>query len=120
MLAARYLGPNQIEPSQVPEPSPGEGEALIKVEACGFCGSDLGILSGLHPRAKAPLTLGHEFCGRVVDVRHPNGSRSSERPRNCISAHLVRPVPGLQDGEPSRVSCTCDSMASTRMAAWLS
>jgi (R,R)-butanediol dehydrogenase / meso-butanediol dehydrogenase / diacetyl reductase len=73
MLAARYLGPNRLEPNDVPAPAIGEGEALVRVESCGFCGSDLGILSGLHPRAKAPLILGHEFCGRVVEL----GSRSS-------------------------------------------
>jgi len=68
MLAARYLGPNRIEPVEVPVPSIGSGEALIKVDACGFCGSDLAIVAGLHPRAKAPLTLGHELSGRVVEI----------------------------------------------------
>ncbi len=34
-----------------------------------MCGSDLGILAGVHPRAQAPLTLGHEFCGRIVELR---------------------------------------------------
>jgi threonine dehydrogenase-like Zn-dependent dehydrogenase len=69
MLAARYLGPNRIDPVQVPKPVVGDEEALIKVDACGFCGSDLGIVSGVHPRAKAPLTLGHEFCGTVELIR---------------------------------------------------
>ncbi len=69
MLAARYLGPNRIEPVEIDKPAPGSEEALIQVEACGMCGSDLGIFAGLHPRAKAPLTLGHEFCGRIVEVR---------------------------------------------------
>lgn len=69
MLAARYLGPNRIEPVDVPIPPIGEEEALIKVQACGFCGSDLGIVAGIHPRAKAPLTLGHEFCGTIEKIR---------------------------------------------------
>src|ERR1700694_200298 len=68
MMAARYLGPNSFEPVEVPVPSLGEDEALVRVEACGFCGSDLGIVSGLHPRAKPPLTIGHEFCGRIVEI----------------------------------------------------
>jgi 2-desacetyl-2-hydroxyethyl bacteriochlorophyllide A dehydrogenase len=46
-----------------------DGEALVKVEACGICGSDLGIFQGVHPRAQPPLTPGHEFCGRVVDIK---------------------------------------------------
>lgn len=69
MLAARYLGPHHIEPVEIDKPAPESEQALIRVEACGMCGSDLGILAGLHPRAKAPLTLGHEFCGRIVEVR---------------------------------------------------
>jgi (R,R)-butanediol dehydrogenase / meso-butanediol dehydrogenase / diacetyl reductase len=69
MLAARYLGANRIEPVQVSMPEVRDEEALIRVEACGFCGSDLGIVSGVHPRAKAPLTLGHEFCGTVELIR---------------------------------------------------
>jgi threonine dehydrogenase-like Zn-dependent dehydrogenase len=68
MLAARYLGPNRLEASQVSFPSIGPGEALIKVEACGFCGSDLNIVAGTHPRARAPLTIGHELSGLIVDL----------------------------------------------------
>jgi D-arabinose 1-dehydrogenase-like Zn-dependent alcohol dehydrogenase len=43
MLAARYLGPHRIEPVQVSVPEIGEGEVLIRVDVCGFCGSDIGI-----------------------------------------------------------------------------
>lgn len=69
MLAARYLGPNRIRAIPSPKPEIGPEEALIQVEACGFCGSDLGIVAGVHPRARPPLTIGHEFCGRVVEIR---------------------------------------------------
>jgi 2-desacetyl-2-hydroxyethyl bacteriochlorophyllide A dehydrogenase len=69
MLAARYLAPNRIEAVETRVPSVDEGEALVQVEACGICASDLTIVAGLHPRARAPLTLGHEFCGRVVESR---------------------------------------------------
>jgi 2-desacetyl-2-hydroxyethyl bacteriochlorophyllide A dehydrogenase len=68
MIAARYLGPDRIEPVEVAVPSIGHDEALIQVEACGFCGSDLGIVAGVHPRARPPLTIGHEFCGRVAEI----------------------------------------------------
>lgn len=69
MLAARYLGPNRIEPLEVEKPRLAEGLALIRVEACGFCGSDLGIVAGVHPRAREPLTLGHEFCGTIEEIQ---------------------------------------------------
>ena len=68
MRAAQYLGPGRIEAVEVARPDIGRGEALLSVEACGMCGSDLFILSGSHPRAKAPLTIGHEFCGRIVEL----------------------------------------------------
>lgn len=68
MLAARYLAPGQIKAQRVDVPRLLAGEALIRVEACGFCGSDLNIVAGTHPRARAPLTIGHELCGRVVEM----------------------------------------------------
>ena len=40
MLAARYLGPDQLELVDVPKPTISDEEALVKVEACGFCGRD--------------------------------------------------------------------------------
>jgi (R,R)-butanediol dehydrogenase/meso-butanediol dehydrogenase/diacetyl reductase len=67
MLAARYLGPDRIETEEVERPALGPGEALVQVEACGFCGSDINIVAGTHPRAKAPLTIGHELSGRIVE-----------------------------------------------------
>jgi (R,R)-butanediol dehydrogenase/meso-butanediol dehydrogenase/diacetyl reductase len=69
MLAARYLGPHRVKSQEVSVPEIGNEEALIEVEACGFCGSDINIIAGTHPRAKAPLTLGHELSGRIVQIR---------------------------------------------------
>lgn len=80
MFAARYLGPDRLETLEVPLPAISDEEALIKVEACGFCGSDLGIVAGVHPRAREPLTLGHEFCGVIQDIRTSNsGFRIGDR-----------------------------------------
>jgi propanol-preferring alcohol dehydrogenase len=54
----------------VPVPSPGAGEVLIKVDACGVCHSDLHLADGdwdlLRPITKTPLILGHEVAGRVA------------------------------------------------------
>jgi threonine dehydrogenase-like Zn-dependent dehydrogenase len=69
---------------QVPMPELGNEEALVKVEACGFCGSDLGIVAGVHPRAKAPLTLGHEFCGTVELVR---SASATFKPGDLVAAY---------------------------------
>ncbi len=57
------------------------GKLLIKVAYAGICGSDVSIYCGKHPRAKAPLIMGHEFTGTVcaigenVDTEFKNGDR---------------------------------------------
>ena len=45
-------------------PQPGVGEALVRMEACGICHSDL-FVAGLEKLPLTPLTLGHEGIGRV-------------------------------------------------------
>jgi len=47
-----------------------QGWALIKTSHVGICGTDLNIYAGSHPRAKAPLVMGHEFSGTIVSG-HP-------------------------------------------------
>ena len=55
---------------EVATPSPGAGEVLIRVEACGVCHSDLHLAQGdwdmLRPITKVPLILGHEVAGTVA------------------------------------------------------
>lgn len=80
MIAARYLGPDRIEPEEVSLPKIVSGEALLEVEACGFCGSDISIVTGSHPRARAPLTIGHELAGRITELSGPdNGLEVGDR-----------------------------------------
>ncbi len=48
-------------------PDPGLGEAVVEVEACGMCHTDLGYASGVvAPNHALPLVLGHEVVGRVI------------------------------------------------------
>lgn len=65
MKALVYTGPKQTEVQERSVPQPKEGQLRVKVKCCGVCGSDIGIFLGGHPRAKAPLILGHEFLGTV-------------------------------------------------------
>ncbi len=71
MLAARILGPNRIEPVEVETRKPAPGEALVRVESCGFRGSDFGIVSGKHPRARAPA---HNLLPLPADYLAPLGA----------------------------------------------
>lgn len=65
MRAIIYEGENQIAVKEVPTPQPKEGWALVKVSHAGICGTDVNIYSGFHPRAAAPLVMGHEFSGTL-------------------------------------------------------
>ncbi len=66
MRAAVYRGVNDVRVEEVPVPAIGAGEVLLRVEACGICGTDLKkIHSGSH---SAPRVFGHETAGTVVAV----------------------------------------------------
>ena len=67
MKAMVYTGPNKVEVRNLPDPTQREGSVKLKMKYCGICGSDISIFLGKHPRAKAPLVLGHELLGEVVE-----------------------------------------------------
>jgi L-gulonate 5-dehydrogenase len=54
-----------------PEPAVAPGEALVRVEAVGLCGSDLLLYLGRHPYARYPVVQGHEFSGIVEAFAGP-------------------------------------------------
>jgi propanol-preferring alcohol dehydrogenase len=51
--------------AEVPVPSPGPGEILIKIRACGICHTDLHTVEGDLPLPKLPLIPGHQIAGVV-------------------------------------------------------
>ena len=85
MKAIRYLGTDRIGVEEVEKPQVPEGWGLIKTAYAGICGSDMTIYHGRHPRAKAPLTLGHEFSGYICSSgRFPVGTLVTVYPYlNC-------------------------------------
>jgi 2-desacetyl-2-hydroxyethyl bacteriochlorophyllide A dehydrogenase len=75
MRAAALTGPGTFEVASVEDPSPGAGELVLRVRACGICGSDL---KG-YRYFPAGAVLGHEFCGEVVAVgRDVDGWRTGQ------------------------------------------
>lgn len=68
MKALVYASPEKVEVRDVPEGAKCPGAVKVRMIYCGICGSDIGIFSGKHPRAKAPLILGHEFVGTVEEL----------------------------------------------------
>lgn len=100
MRAARFHGsgkPIQIE--EVPYPEAGPGDVVVRVEACGICGSDLHFFDGLPPLIPPPFTLGHEPAGVIESLGAGVGDwapgdrvalhvgRGCGRCRACLSDH---------------------------------
>lgn len=78
MRALRWHGPRDLRLVELVEPALRRGEVRVSVAYCGICGSDLHEyvdgphaipVADPHPLSgrQAPLTLGHEFCGTVVE-----------------------------------------------------
>jgi len=65
LTAAVWMATDEVRVTDVPVPELPEGWALVKVAYNGICGTDLAILHGKHPRATAPLIMGHEISGWV-------------------------------------------------------
>lgn len=74
MLALRKMAPAPgLDLQDVAEPGrPEAGEVLVEVAAAGICGSDVHVYEWItgyeFMRSRLPVTLGHEFCGRVAAV----------------------------------------------------
>ncbi|MHB8277254.1 MAG: zinc-dependent alcohol dehydrogenase [Candidatus Humimicrobiaceae bacterium] len=68
MLAAVLYKPEDIRIEKRNIKKPGSRDVLIKVKACGICGTDSHIYYGRFPAPNLPYIQGHEFSGEVVDI----------------------------------------------------
>jgi threonine dehydrogenase-like Zn-dependent dehydrogenase len=78
MQAVILRGPGRLEVAEIPKPTLGPGQVLVRVRACGVCGSDLRYLHGENPWSQHTLgvrlpnppnmLLGQEFAGEIVEV----------------------------------------------------
>ena len=67
MKAAIYPGEGKpIVIADVPDPEPGPGDVLIRVDRCGICGTDLSMTKGEMWDYGAGSRLGHEYAGEVI------------------------------------------------------
>lgn len=55
-----------LRAAEMPDPTPGPGQALLRVSACGVCRTDLHVVDGELPRPKLPLVPGHQVVGEVL------------------------------------------------------
>jgi L-iditol 2-dehydrogenase len=68
MKALLLVAPSQLELVDFPQPAPGEGEVLVRVRACGICGSDIHGWDGSTGRRLPPLIMGHEASGELAAI----------------------------------------------------
>jgi L-iditol 2-dehydrogenase len=99
MKAVVLSAVNALAIAEVEKPKPGIKECLIKVLACGICGTDRHIYHGEYPSAK-PVILGHEFGGVIEEV----GSNSKFKVGQVVSV------------DPNIVCGTCPDCVAERTA----
>lgn len=69
MKALLLSEPSKLDVTEdMPRPVPGAGEVLIRIAACGICGSDVHGYDGSSGRRIPPLVMGHEAAGTVAEV----------------------------------------------------
>ncbi|HZC25404.1 MAG TPA: zinc-dependent alcohol dehydrogenase family protein, partial [Actinopolymorphaceae bacterium] len=99
MKAAVISEPGKVSVESVPDPSPGPRDVVVRVAACGLCGTDLHILEGEFAPT-LPVVPGHEFAGEVVavgsEVRElANGDQVAVDPSlHCGECHYCRRARG--------------------------
>ena len=104
MLAATFYGPRDFRLEDLPDPSPGPGEALVRVRSAGICGGDLHEYRAgmqLYPTPYPRPAQGHELAGTVVSV----------------GAGVERVAPGDRVAVQPMISCgACKECTSGRYA----
>jgi L-iditol 2-dehydrogenase len=65
LLLSKY---RHLEIADLPMPEPGPDEVLIRVAACGICGSDVHGYDGSSGRRIPPIVMGHEAAGRIAAI----------------------------------------------------
>ena len=68
MKAIVFTRPNEVQFTQLPDPTPGPGEVVIEVKASGICHTDYEVLKANYGSSAFPVVPGHEYAGVVVEV----------------------------------------------------
>jgi L-iditol 2-dehydrogenase len=85
MRAGVYRGSGRVIPETVPVPEVSDGEVLIRVAACGICGTD--VKKVRHNLVRPPQILGHEIAGTIVKTGA--GVKSWQEGDRVISFHHI-------------------------------
>ncbi len=94
MKAHVFYEPLKMELKDVDDPKIGPDDVLVRVKACGICGSDVAYYFGASsletPDGKGPCVLGHEFSGEVVEVGDVPASLGLFAPGDRVTADPVQ------------------------------
>jgi len=101
MKAAVFTGVGQpLQIRQLPDPEPGPGEVILKVNRCGICATELHMTSIEDTMFPSGMILGHEVSGEIIavgpgvrefkpgDAVVPMTSRGCEKCIHCLSGHF--------------------------------
>ena len=66
MKAAVYKGNRRIVVEDIPTPSPGPGQVLVRVRLCAICGTD--VHAYMYDAPRPGTVMGHEYCGTIAAV----------------------------------------------------
>jgi propanol-preferring alcohol dehydrogenase len=70
---------NPLRYSDVPTPTPGPGEILIRVSHCGVCRTDLHVVEGELPQRKSPVIPGHQIVGTIQSFGSGSSSNANHK-----------------------------------------
>ena len=109
-MRAVIMRDNQLRLDDFPTPTPSTGEVLVKVKACGICGSDLHALKhgeefvqqsqkggalGLDMDTSRDVVMGHEYCGEIVEFG-PDCLKTLQLGQDVCSIPALRKHNGIQ------------------------
>jgi L-iditol 2-dehydrogenase len=86
MLAAVLKAPGVLELDDICDPQCPKGGALLKIEACAVCGTDVKMQENGHKDLAYPRVMGHEIVGRIVEI---------DRDCGLFEGDLVQVWPGV-------------------------
>jgi L-iditol 2-dehydrogenase len=103
-------GPKDLRVREVELPPLKPNEILIKLKACGICGSDVECFEGLSAEGRydiAPYTPGHEWAGQAVEV---GSAVTSVKPGNKVVGDCVLPCFNCANCKDNKMPSACLNM----------
>lgn len=94
MKTIKLSEPRTISCVETEKPVPGQNEALIRIQAAGICGSDIGAFRGTNKLVSYPRVIGHELAGIIEAIPEDNPKGLTIGDRVIIDPYLYCAVIG--------------------------